>query len=41
MAMDTAAGMFFGHGYDALGFNALFVFATNLVCINVSGSRCS
>lgn len=33
----AAAGMFFGHGYDALGFNALFVFATNLVCINVAG----
>lgn len=31
--------MFFGHGYDALGFNALFVFATNLVCIKCRGDR--
>lgn len=33
----AAAGLFFGKGYLALGFNALFLFATNLVCVNLSG----
>lgn len=33
----AAAGLFFGHGYGVLGFNALFLFTVNLVCINVAG----
>lgn len=33
----AAAGLFFGNGYGALGLNALFLFTTNLVCINVAG----
>lgn len=33
----AAAGLFFGSGQSALGGQALFLLATNLVCINVAG----
>ncbi len=33
----AAAGLFFAHGYGGLGLNALFLFATNLVCVNLAG----
>lgn len=33
----AAAGLFFGSGQHVLGFGALFLLATNLVCINVAG----
>jgi uncharacterized hydrophobic protein (TIGR00341 family) len=33
----AAAGLFFSKGYEMLGFNALFLFATNLVCVNLAG----
>ncbi|WP_323800720.1 TIGR00341 family protein [Parasphingorhabdus sp.] len=33
----AAAGLFFGSGDPVLGFKALFLLATNLVCINVAG----
>lgn len=33
----AAAGLFFSKGYTELGLNALFLFATNLVCVNLSG----
>jgi uncharacterized hydrophobic protein (TIGR00341 family) len=33
----AAAGLFFGSGDHMLGFKALFLLATNLVCINVAG----
>ena len=33
----AAAGLFFGSGEYILGFGALFLLATNLVCINVAG----
>jgi uncharacterized hydrophobic protein (TIGR00341 family) len=33
----AAAGLFFGSGEEMLGFKALFLLATNLVCINVAG----
>ncbi|MBC2778489.1 TIGR00341 family protein [Parasphingopyxis marina] len=33
----AAAGLFFSKGYGVLGLNALFLFATNLVCVNLSG----
>ena len=33
----SAAGLFFGSGQVELGFKALFLLATNLVCINVAG----
>jgi len=33
----AAAGLFFGSGDPTLGFKALFLLATNLVCINVAG----
>ena len=33
----AAAGLFFGSGNEILGFRALFLLATNLVCINVAG----
>jgi uncharacterized hydrophobic protein (TIGR00341 family) len=33
----AAAGLFFGSGEHILGFRALFLLATNLVCINVAG----
>jgi uncharacterized hydrophobic protein (TIGR00341 family) len=33
----AAAGLFFSKGYDGLAFNALFLFATNLVCVNLAG----
>lgn len=33
----AAAGLFFGSGEETLGFKALFLLATNLVCINVAG----
>lgn len=33
----AAAGLFFGSGQEMLGFKALFLLATNLVCINVAG----
>lgn len=33
----AAAGLFFGSGQEILGFRALFLLATNLVCINVAG----
>jgi uncharacterized hydrophobic protein (TIGR00341 family) len=33
----AAAGLFFSTGYGVLGLNALFLFATNLVCVNLSG----
>lgn len=33
----AAAGLFFGSGETTLGFKAVFLLATNLVCINVAG----
>tara|TARA_R110001599_G_scaffold7283_5_gene35831 strand:+ start:6881 stop:7948 length:1068 start_codon:yes stop_codon:yes gene_type:complete len=33
----AAAGLFLGSGEEMLGFRALFLLATNLVCINVAG----
>ncbi len=33
----AAAGLFFGSGEESLGLSALFLLATNLVCINVAG----
>ncbi|WP_197460271.1 TIGR00341 family protein [Sphingorhabdus sp. M41] len=33
----AAAGLFFGSGEEMLGLRALFLLATNLVCINVAG----
>lgn len=33
----AAAGLFFSKGYETLAFNALFLFATNLVCVNLAG----
>jgi len=33
----AAAGLFLGSGNEILGFRALFLLATNLVCINVAG----
>ncbi|WP_417621728.1 TIGR00341 family protein [Parasphingorhabdus sp.] len=33
----AAAGLFFGSGEAVLGYKALFLLATNLVCINVAG----
>tara|TARA_R110000850_G_scaffold206124_1_gene332233 strand:- start:98 stop:1171 length:1074 start_codon:yes stop_codon:yes gene_type:complete len=33
----AAAGLFLGSGEEILGFKALFLLATNLVCINVAG----
>ncbi|MFA7262148.1 MAG: TIGR00341 family protein [Caulobacter sp.] len=33
----SAAGLFFGSGHRDLALGALFLFATNLVCINVAG----
>jgi len=33
----AAAGLFFGSGEETLGLKALFLLATNLVCINVAG----
>ncbi|WP_339690470.1 TIGR00341 family protein [uncultured Parasphingorhabdus sp.] len=33
----AAAGLFLGSGEEVLGFRALFLLATNLVCINVAG----
>ncbi len=33
----TAAGIYTGAGYPVAGGNALFLFAVNLVCLNVSG----
>ncbi|MGB5482939.1 TIGR00341 family protein [Parasphingorhabdus sp.] len=33
----AAAGLYFGSGDQMLGFKALFLLATNLVCINVAG----
>ncbi len=33
----AAAGLFFSKGYEILGLNALFLFATNLVCVNLAG----
>lgn len=33
----AAAGLFFSKGLTGLGLNALFLFATNLVCVNLSG----
>lgn len=33
----SAAGLFFGSGQTLLGFKALFLLATNLVCVNVAG----
>lgn len=33
----AAAGLFFGSGDHMLGFKALFLLATNLVCINLAG----
>jgi uncharacterized hydrophobic protein (TIGR00341 family) len=33
----SAAGLYFGHGYFELGLRGLFLFANNLVCINIAG----
>ncbi len=33
----TAAGIYIGAGFPAAGGNAAFLFAVNLVCVNVSG----
>lgn len=33
----AAAGLYFSHGYFELALRGLFLFATNLVCINIAG----